>query len=219
MRGPAKSPGSALSAMFSSAAVASTTEDTYAVHAYLLSRDAVRRLERENNLRVLLARPEADPISRFPGMMYWRQDFEALYASYERFVLVEIDSTSGVSTLHVKAYRPEDAQRIAQALVTFGEQLVNTLNERARHDKLSTFQRRSDRHRTPARRYPDPAYELSRQGKDAGPQERIGGADRVVGADDTQLANAKAQLAQVMKIRRTARRSRCFRRASRPSKN
>ena len=144
VRGPAKQPSNAISAMFSSAAVAAVTEDTYAVHEYLLSRDAVRRLERENDLRTLLGRPEGDPISRFPGLMFWRQDFESLYAAYSRFVSVEIDSMSGVSTLRVKAYRPEDAQRIAQALLTFSEQLVNTLNERARDDQLAVFQREVD---------------------------------------------------------------------------
>ena len=57
VRGPTKTPSNAISAMFSSAAVASVTEDTHAVHEYLLSRDAVRRLERENDLRILLGAP------------------------------------------------------------------------------------------------------------------------------------------------------------------
>jgi len=140
VRGPAKTSSNLLSAMFSGAAISATSEDTQAVHEYLLSRDAVRRLEREDDLRTLFARPEGDPISRFPGLMYWRLDFESLYAAYSRFVSVEVDSASGVSTLRVKAYRPEDAQRIAQALLTFSEQLVNTLNERARHDTLAAFQ-------------------------------------------------------------------------------
>ena len=100
--------------------------------------------QRENDLRILLGRPEGDLISRFPGLMYWRQDFESLYAAYSRFVSVEIDSTSGVSTLRVKAYRPEDAERVAQALLAFSEQLVNTLNERGRHDTIAVFQREVD---------------------------------------------------------------------------
>jgi capsular polysaccharide transport system permease protein len=199
VRGPAKTPGSAISAMFSSAAAASTTEDTYAVHEYLLSRDAVRRLERENNLRTLLGRPEADPISRFPGIMYWRHDFEALYASYSRFVTVEIDSTSGVSTLRVKAYRPEDAQRIAQVLLTFSEQLVNTLNERARHDKLAAFQ---DEVISIERRLAEIQTQLTNyrvKEKMLDPKSASSGPIELLAQMSAQLANAKAQLAQVMK--------------------
>ena len=47
-----------------------------------MSRDAVRRLEQEDHLRELLSRPEGDLISRFPGYLFWRKDFEALYNSY-----------------------------------------------------------------------------------------------------------------------------------------
>src|SRR5437899_9629421 len=57
VHGPAKGPSSALSAMLESAAASAVSEDTYAVHEYLMSRDAVRRLEREDDLRTLLGRP------------------------------------------------------------------------------------------------------------------------------------------------------------------
>src|SRR4051794_14487007 len=103
VRGPSKGPASAISAMLSGGSPA-VTEDTFAVHQYLLSRDAVRRLEQEDNLRALLSRAEGDLLTRFPGIWFWRHDFEALYGTYGRFVSVEVDGTSGVSTLQVKAY-------------------------------------------------------------------------------------------------------------------
>src|ERR1700675_448726 len=43
VRGPAKSPTSAIGAMLQSAAGSAATEDTFVVHEYLMSRDAVRR--------------------------------------------------------------------------------------------------------------------------------------------------------------------------------
>src|SRR3954469_18941886 len=143
VRGPSKGPVSAISAMLSSAGSA-VSEDTFAVHEYLMSRDAVRRLEQEDNLRALLSRPEGDLLTRFPGIWFWRNDFESLFKTYSHFVAVEADSSSGVSTLQVKAYRPEDAQLIASALLRFSEQLVNALNERARQEALSAFQREVD---------------------------------------------------------------------------
>src|SRR5205807_9512716 len=48
VRGPAKSPTSAISAMLSSGSPA-VSEDTFAVHEYLMSRDAVQRLDREDD--------------------------------------------------------------------------------------------------------------------------------------------------------------------------
>lgn len=199
VRGPAKAPTGSLSAMLSSAAVSSVSEDTFAVHEYLLSRDAVRRLEREDDLRALLSRPEGDLITRFPGYQFWRSDFEALYKAYSRFVTVEIDSTSGVSTLHVKAYRPEDALRIAQALLGFSEQLVNALNERARHDALAVFQREVDgmEQRIGNIQAQLTAYRVKEKMLD--PKSASAGPIELLAQMNAQLANSKAQLAEVIK--------------------
>jgi capsular polysaccharide transport system permease protein len=110
------------------------------VQEYIMSRDAVRKLDRQLDLRQLFARPEADRISRFPGLTPWRHDFEALYKTYSRFVSVDMDGSTGVSVLRVKAYRPEDARMIAAALMAYSEQLVNQLDERTRQDALASFQ-------------------------------------------------------------------------------
>ncbi len=199
VRGPAKASASSISAMLSSAASSSASEDTHAVHEYLLSRDAVRRLEREDDLRMLLSRPEGDMISRFPGYLFWRKDFEALFKAYSRFVSVEIDSTSGVSTLEVKAYRPEDAQRIAQALLSFSEELVNTLNERARHDALAVFQREVDgtEQRIANIQTQLTAYRIKEKMLD--PKSASAGPVELLAQMNGQLANSKAQLAEVLK--------------------
>jgi capsular polysaccharide transport system permease protein len=199
VRGPGKTPSNAISAMLSSQAIAAVSEDTHAVHEYLLSRDAVRRLERENDLRTLLARPEGDVITRFPGVLFWREDFEALYSAYSRFVSVELDSKSGVSTLSVKAYRPEDAQRVAQALLTFGEQLVNTLNERARHDALAVFQQEVDgiERRIANIQTQLTAYRVKEKMLD--PKTASAGPMELLAQMGGQLASAKAQLAQALK--------------------
>ena len=199
VHGPSKGPSSALSAMLESAAASAVSEDTYAVHEYLMSRDAVRRLERENELRTLLGRPEGDLISRFPGLLFWRKDFEALYTAYARFVSVEIATASGVSTLQVKAYRPEDAQRIARALLAFSEQLVNALNERARHDALAVFQREvSDTEQDIAQIQSQlTAYRIKEKMLD--PKSAAAGPVELLAQMNSQLANSKGQLAEIIK--------------------
>ena len=199
VRGPAKSPTSSISALLSSSAISAVSEDTFAVHEYLLSRDAVRRLEREHDLRSLLSRPEGDFITRFPGVTFWRDDFEALYKTYSRFVTVEIDSTSGISTMHVKGYRPEDALRLAQALVAFSEQLVNALNERARQDALAVFKREVN---TMEQRIANIQAQLTAyrvREKMLDPKSASAGPIELLAQMNAQLANAKAQLAEVIK--------------------
>jgi len=199
VRGPTKSPVSALSAMLGSTGASTVSDDTFAVHEYLMSRDAVRRLERENDLRSLLGRPEGDLISRFPGIWFWRKDFEALYKAYARFVTVEVDSTSGVSTLQVKAYRPEDAERVARALLTFSEQLVNKLNERARHDSLAVFQRTVDSTEQNIGNIQNQltAYRIKEKMLD--PKTASAGPLLLLAQMNGQLATSKGQLAELIK--------------------
>src|SRR5260370_4286937 len=110
-----------------------------------MSSDAVRELEQKDNLRTVFSRREGDFVTRFPGILFWRKDFEALFSRYDHFVSVETDTSTGVTALRVKAYRPEDAHILSSALLGYGEQLVNELNERARRDALDTAQREVDR--------------------------------------------------------------------------
>ena len=107
--------------------------DAYEVDEYMMSRDAVSNLVAYHGLRDIMARPEGDFLSRFPRL-FERNSFENLFQSYQRFVTVAYDSTTGINTLRVRAFRPGDAQEIANALLEGGEKLVNTLNRRAVND-------------------------------------------------------------------------------------
>jgi capsular polysaccharide transport system permease protein len=113
----------------------SGTTDAYEVDEYVMSRDAVATLVAQHDLRAVLSRPEADFLSRFPRP-FQRANFENLFKSYKRFVTVSYDSTSGINTLRVRAFRPGDAREIATALLGEGETLVNQLNRRTLDDAM-----------------------------------------------------------------------------------
>ncbi|MGH7039839.1 MAG: hypothetical protein ACREE4_05780 [Stellaceae bacterium] len=138
--GPKGGGGGALGSLLESTGLSRGGDDGAAVADFIMSRDAVAKLERHDDLRAIFDRPGADLFSRFPGIL-GRTDFEALYAHYRRFVTVNNNPRAGVLTLQVKAYRPADAQKTAAALITYSEQLVNQLNERARRDALATARR------------------------------------------------------------------------------
>lgn len=111
------------------------TTDAFEVDEYLMSRDAAANLIAHNGLREVLNRPEADFLSGFPRF-FERDTFESLYKNYVRFVSVGYDLTTGINTLRVEAFRADDAQNIANALLQGGEKLVNQLNRRAMNDIL-----------------------------------------------------------------------------------
>ena len=132
VRGPAQQVATGRASILETAGGARAQDDTFAVQDFILSRDALRELVDRESLKDVFARPEADALSRFPGPLGYGT-FEHLFRFYLRHVDVEMDSTSGVSELTVKAFRTEDAQRIAAALLAAGERLINRMNER-QHD-------------------------------------------------------------------------------------
>src|SRR5215469_14345703 len=144
VRSPKQVQASGIGALLQSTGLSRAAEDTSAVQDFIMSRDAVRKLEQKDDLRAVFSRPEGDFVTRFPGIRFWRKDFEALFSRYDHFVSVETDTSTGVTALQVKAYRPEDAHALASALLSYSEQLINELNERARRDALDTARREVD---------------------------------------------------------------------------
>ncbi|KPF75191.1 chain-length determining protein [Brevundimonas sp. AAP58] len=110
--------------------------DAYAVHSYMESRDAFEALNRRFNLREWLGAERADVFSRYPRP--WESSSgEAFYEAFQRYTVVGYDSTTGISTLRVEAFRPREAQAIALALLSGSEELVNRLNERSSRDAVA----------------------------------------------------------------------------------
>ena len=118
-----------------------TSTDAYVVHEYITSREAVNDLAKNHNLRTMLARSNIDQVARFPRP-FESANFESLYRAYGRFVSVDFNSQTGISTLHVQAFTPADAAEIANALLDGGEGIVNRLNDRASADAVAESRRR-----------------------------------------------------------------------------
>ena len=115
--------------------MSASNDDTQSVNDYLSSRDVMERLIREANLLDVLSRPEADFFARFPRDLS-RNTHEALFERFNDFVYPYFDTSTGISTLYVYAFRPEDARQIALAALAYGEELINRLNARARSDSV-----------------------------------------------------------------------------------
>lgn len=111
-------------------------DDQYAVHDFMLSRDALKTLDEEMALAKKFRDPRIDFVHRFATLEFWDDSFEALYRYYQHRVTAEFDTKSSISVLRVSAFTAEDAQKINQRLLTMSEQLVNEMSERGRLDIL-----------------------------------------------------------------------------------
>src|ERR1700720_1014312 len=198
LRSPKQVQASGIGALLQSTGLGRAAEDTSAVQDFIMSRDAVRELEQKNDLRTVFSRPEGDFGSRFPGILFWRKDFEALFSRYAHFVSVETDTGTGVTALRVKAYRPEDAHTLAGALLSYSEQLINDLNERSRRDALDTARREVDRaeQRIAEIQTELTAYRVKQKMLD--PKSASSGVLELIGQMNAAQTNARAQLGELL---------------------
>jgi len=141
VRAPTASPQvTGIAAMLQGVSASPAETDSFILHEYALSHDAIEALEAKHHLRDDLARPGADFLSRFPRP-FQEPSFENLVQEYPRFVSVDYNSSTGISTLQVRAFRAQDAQEVAAALLDGGEELINRLNARADQDAIADTRR------------------------------------------------------------------------------
>lgn len=128
-----------LTALLQLAGLERSQDDAFAVRDYLASRDALRELNIRLPLRPRYGVADADFVARFPSVFYGQTD-EALFRYFGSMLTAVVNTTSGLTTLRVQAFRAEDAHQIARILLDLGEEQVNRLNVRIQEDsvKLAT---------------------------------------------------------------------------------
>lgn len=114
----------------------SSQEGAYPMMDFMLSRDALQKLDQDLNLRKSFEKTGPDFLMRFPGLDF-DGSFEALFRYYKKRVSVDFDPVSNIMILKVNAFTAEDAFEINSHLLTMGEQLINRLNNRAQQDSIS----------------------------------------------------------------------------------
>lgn len=142
VRSPQKSTSvSGLSAFLQNVGFSRSTDDSYVVNDYVLSRDAMQSLEQDVGLRSKYGNSKVDLFSRFNPIHFGDgNSSENLYEYYKDKVTISLDSSSSISTLNVRAYTADDAFAINERLLELAENLVNKLNGRARQDMINTAQ-------------------------------------------------------------------------------
>ncbi len=135
VRSPQRQTQTGLNAFLAGTGFSRSQDDTYSVHDFVLSRDALKELDEQLGVRKAFSSRDADFINRFPGLD-WDDSFESFYRYYKKRVGVDYDTVSSITTLNVRAFTAEDAKRINDLLLKMGERLVNNLNDRSRQDLI-----------------------------------------------------------------------------------
>jgi len=135
VRAPDRAMPNALGLVLRSAGWSSAGPETYAVRDYVTSRDALNDLNRGGAVEKAYSSKVASIFDRFNGFG-WKDTNEDLYRYYLKKVAIEYDSTSSITTLQVRAFTAEDANRFNSLLLRRAEALVNGLNRRAQTDMI-----------------------------------------------------------------------------------
>lgn len=99
-------------------------QDTLVLVNYLDSTAFVERIDQEIDLERLYARPEIDPLSRLET----GETLEEKVKYFEGFIETEVSSVSGIVTIKVRAFAPQDAHDVLESAFSLAEERVNLLN-------------------------------------------------------------------------------------------
>lgn len=137
VRSPSATAANQISSLVQGSGIVRSADDAYIVHAYMKSRDVVRSLASSRALLQRMQRSGVDVLWSYPGLLASASN-ERLWRHFQSFLSVDFDNSTGITTLKVQAFRPEDAQVLAQGLLENAENLINTISRRAQEQTLKT---------------------------------------------------------------------------------
>ncbi len=108
------------------------SQDAYVIASYIRSAAVFADLPKPLDPRLIYSRPEADFWAKLPP----HASLEKLTDYWRSMVTTYVDGPSGVVTVSVRAFRPDDARELAAAVVAASEKLVNSMSARARQDAM-----------------------------------------------------------------------------------
>jgi len=118
-------------------------QDSLILTDYIRGRSMVDAIDKDMNLRRLFGRKHVDFLSRFNP----KRSDEELMHYWRNHVDVNIDKVSGIITVVVRAFTPQDSLNLTNHITAQSEKLVNELTERSRSDALRQAQAELDRAR------------------------------------------------------------------------
>jgi len=132
VRGEVEPMGNVALGEFSSLIQKNNSQDSYIIQEYIQSQPMLESAQKELDIVRMYTRDESDFWTRYSG----DKPIEELLKYWRKRVQVHIDLVSGVMTLTVQAFTPDDALAIARHVVSHAEGLINTISSRAQQDML-----------------------------------------------------------------------------------
>ncbi|MGX5832024.1 hypothetical protein [Mesorhizobium sp. 43Arga] len=167
--------------------------DGYAARDFLVSREALARLQQRVDVRKLFIRPNSDPLVRLPQ----NADDDQLFDAYSARVVARFNILEQIVVLNVSSFKPEDSVLIASSLVRMTEEFADQMNQRARRDALRFSEQELD---LAEKRATEARQEMAKWRSDTGivdPTADVTMLDGLIGQMESQLTAAENDLANI----------------------
>ncbi len=171
-------------------ASSSTAEDMHILSAFILSQELVSRVDARLDLRKRYALFPADPVYSLAP----EGTIEDLVDYWERMVVVDYSSTTGLMELTIYAFTPSDAQAIAAVVLEESSAVINQLSAIAREDSTRFAREALDTARVRAGEARAAVARFRATNKVADPSADIASHMGVVSSLQQQLAGALVEL-------------------------
>lgn len=167
--------------------------DALEVRDYVQSRDMLARLDKEHRFVSHYKDTSHDFFSRLRSSA----TFEDAYEYFGHKIAVDYDATSGTIAVRVRAFSPEQAQGVAQAILTYSEEMVNKLSERERQDRTSYAEAEVKRAESRLSSARGRIVSLQREHGDFSPLQTATAAVAIRTQLEAELAKARAEVMQL----------------------
>ena len=168
----------------------SSTKDMDILNQFIASQELVTRADKRLDLRTIFSKPQNDPWFSFPK----DGSTEDLVKYWKTMVLPSYDSGTGLMSLRVFAFEPQDAQNIARVVLEESTAIINEMSTTAQADatrySAETLANAEKRLAAAQQRLTD--FRIKNHIVD--PQSQMAGASQVINTLVQQLGTAEIDL-------------------------
>ncbi|WP_380055466.1 sugar transporter [Falsihalocynthiibacter sp. SS001] len=167
-----------------------SASDSDILYEFMQSQIMVETVDADVDLRTLYSKPDNDPVFSFKP----DGSIEDLVSYWRRMVRVNYDSSKGLIELEVRAFAPEDAKQIAEAIFRENTLMINELSALSREDATRYAREERDRAIVRLKEAREAMTQFRHENKIADPSNEIVVQSGLMTALQQSLSNAFIEL-------------------------
>jgi capsular polysaccharide transport system permease protein len=167
--------------------------DSIAVQGYLQSREALQRLNDDQNFKGIFASDTIDPIQRLAA----DATEEDAYRIYKRNINIAYDPTERIVKMTVRAPDPQTSVKFSEALLGYAEEQIDHLTTRKREDQMRDARLSYEDAETKMTAAQKQVVDLQKKYAVLSSEVEVGLISGQIGQLETQLSQDRLSLAQM----------------------